>query len=87
MTFAARLAGPGGDGGSSSGADLGRAEGERPVQPGRAGVLLAPHRAAFVILPAYGMAESLYGISPSHGAWPLLHSSVPGLLRARSLSS
>jgi anion transporter len=73
--------------------ELGLARG----QPARTGVLLAAGFGtilpAFAILPAnlpnmvlLGVAETLYGVSPSYGAWLLLHFPVLGLLHALLLA-
>jgi di/tricarboxylate transporter len=66
-------------------------------QPGRTGVLLAASFGtilpAFAILPAnlpnmvlLGVAETLYGVSPSYAAYLLLHFPVLGLLYALLLA-
>ncbi len=66
-------------------------------QPARTGVLLAAAFGtilpAFAILPAnlpnmvlLGVAETLYGVSPSYGSWLLLHFPVLGLLHALLLA-
>jgi anion transporter len=65
--------------------------------PARTGILLAAGLGtilpAFAILPAnlpnmvlLGVAETLYGVSPSYGSWLLLHFPVLGLLQALLLA-